>query len=414
MLQYFRRSFSARLSLWVTGFVTIIFVVALILLFRFSLAVAQDESQERIMQVLEHAALQADHVLHQTELTASTTTWMIQEHLSKPDSIPVLCQKVIQANPWIDSCYIADVSIAPSDTAYWYEPSLDTMTGEIPLQPMVISYRHPIFDTQGHRATTLVMDVKVDWTDLTTVIAENAPYAHCFLWGKKGHDQFAESGYRQLLIDGEKAFEFYRPFRKGHWGLALICPEQQILSDYYRLMNIAVGVAVIVLLLLLFTCRRIIDHNLSSLDDLSDIVRRISQNQFDEPIPNRDRKDEIGELHRSFSQMQQALTNHINELHQKTEALKQRNEELKAAYERGREDERTKAAFLSHTTSQIMPPANVVNTTTNILSAKYQTITKEEMTLLKTQITESSDTITRLIDEMLTASQKTDENSSAL
>lgn len=92
MLQYFRRSFSARLSLWVTGFVTIIFVVALILLFRFSLAVAQDESQERIMQVLEHAALQADHVLHQTELTASWSSHSLSRSTISPRASVWACR----------------------------------------------------------------------------------------------------------------------------------------------------------------------------------------------------------------------------------------------------------------------------------------------------------------------------------
>lgn len=60
IFRYLRSSFSAQLSLWVTGFVTVIFVVALTLLFRFSLSVVKDESLEQNMQVLEHAALRVD------------------------------------------------------------------------------------------------------------------------------------------------------------------------------------------------------------------------------------------------------------------------------------------------------------------------------------------------------------------
>ena len=74
--RYLRSSFSAGLSLWVTGFVTAIFVVALTLLFRFSLSAVKDEALEQNMEVLEHAALQADRMLHQVEVTAKTVGWM--------------------------------------------------------------------------------------------------------------------------------------------------------------------------------------------------------------------------------------------------------------------------------------------------------------------------------------------------
>ena len=57
LFRYLRSSFSAQLSLWVTGFVTVIFVVALTLIFRFSLTVVKEESLEQNMQVLEHAGV---------------------------------------------------------------------------------------------------------------------------------------------------------------------------------------------------------------------------------------------------------------------------------------------------------------------------------------------------------------------
>ena len=96
IFRYLRSSFSARLSLWVTGFVTAIFVVALTLLFRFSLTVVKEESLEQNMQVLEHAALRVDRILHQTEMTAKTAGWMIHQHLAQPSVIQGLCQEVMR------------------------------------------------------------------------------------------------------------------------------------------------------------------------------------------------------------------------------------------------------------------------------------------------------------------------------
>ena len=91
--RYLRSSFSAGLSLWVTGFVTAIFVVALTLLFRFSLSAVKDEALEQNMEVLEHAALQVDRILHQVEVTAKTVGWMISEHRGQPSDISALCRE---------------------------------------------------------------------------------------------------------------------------------------------------------------------------------------------------------------------------------------------------------------------------------------------------------------------------------
>lgn len=56
-LHYIRSSFSARLSLWVTGIVTVIYLVFLYLIFQFSITL-RDESLESIMQDL----IEADHM----------------------------------------------------------------------------------------------------------------------------------------------------------------------------------------------------------------------------------------------------------------------------------------------------------------------------------------------------------------
>jgi methyl-accepting chemotaxis protein len=230
------------------------------------------------------------------------------------------------------------------------------------------------------------MDVRIDWPQYASAIITRIPYAQCFLQGEGGC---------------YKNEAFYRPFSNQRWGLALICQKEQMLAGFYRLQTINLIVIVVVLLLLLFICRKVIDRNLKSLDLLSDTVKHLSQNRFDEPIPYQGRQDEIGELQRSFSLMQQALSSHIREMHQKTEALTQRNAELQAAYERGQEDERAKALFLSKATSQLLPPVQAISAATSRLSTDYQGFTKQEMTDLKTEITTHSETITALSDQML-------------
>ena len=405
IFRYLRSSFSARLSLWVTGFVTAIFVVALTLLFRFSLTVVTEEAHERNMQMLEHAALRVDRIIHQTETTAATASWMIRQHLAQPTIIQGLCQEVMASNPWIDSCYVMPVGQENVETACWKEPLLDSVSDSVALRPMVMTYYLPVLDSQGERRLTFVIDIQIDWAETKSVVTTKIPYAQCFLQGVGGLYRLENSGYRQLEIKGRNVYHFYRPFSHTDWGMAMLCPERDIMADYNRLQTIGIVVMVVVLLLLLLLCRTVIDRNLKPLDLLSAKVRRISQNHFDEPIPTNNRQDEIGELQRSFSIMQQSLASHLNEMHQKTAELQERNQELQAAYERGREDERTKTVFLSTISEKIMIPVNEIQAATERLSARYQDLTKAEMHQLQQQINTHSETITSLIDQTLITSQ---------
>ena len=183
--------------------------------------------------------------------------------------------------------------------------------------------------------------------------------------------------------------------------MAMLCPERDIMADYNRLQTTGILVMVAVLLLLLLVCRLVIDYNLKPLDLLSVKVRRITQNHFDEPIPTNNRQDEIGELQRGFSTMQQSLASHLTEMHHKTEELQKRNEELQIAYERGLEDERAKTAFLSSISERIMVPVNKIHDATDYLDLHYQDLTKEEMARLQQQIVAQSEIITNLIDQTL-------------
>ena len=396
--RYLRSSFSARLSLWVTGFVTAIFVVALTLLFRFSLAVVKDETLEQNMQVLEHAALRVDRMLHQVEVTAKTVGWMISEHRGQPSVISALCRETIQANPLIDSCYVIPAERLWVEEARWQSPLLDAM---------VLVYHFPVTDGDGKPLLTLALNVRMDWKDIVrSHVTEPMPYARCYLMGAKSKDRQEESGYQLCQNETMRLYRFYRPLSHTEWGFAMLCAERDVMADYSRLQTTDILMIVAVLLVVLLICRLIVDHNLKPLDLLSEKVRRISQNHFDEPIPADRRLDEIGGLQRSFSTMQQSLASHLSEMHQKTAELQERSQALQAAYERGREDERTKAAFLSIISEKISEPVSGIQAATDRLSVRYESLTKAEVNQLQEEIVVGSHTITSLIDQTLMDSQE--------
>lgn len=405
-VRYLLRSFSARLSLWVTGFVTAIFVVALTLVLRFSMSVVKEESLEQNMEVLEHAALQADRMIHQAEMTAKTAAWMMSQHREQKKVIDGLCHDVMQANPWIDSCYVVAAGQQEAETARWLSPQLDAASDIVDLKPLPLTYLLPVADAAGQPLLTLVISVMVDWKDIVRQhVTDPLPYAKCYLVGAKSDDRGEKDGYELRRSDNGERYHFYRPLSHTEWGLMMVCSERDIIAGYNRLWIISILVMVAVLLLLLLVCRLVIDYNLKPLDLLSGKVRRISQNRFDEPIPAPKRLDEIGELQTSFSTMQQSLANHLSEMHHKTEELQKRNEALQVAYERGREDERIKTVFLSTISEKIMEPVSEIQAATDRLCVRYQDFTKEEMNQLQQVITANSDRITKLIDQTLKVSQ---------
>ena len=260
IFRYLRSSFSARLSLWVTGFVTAIFVVALTLLFHYSQAVVKDESLEQNLQVLEHAALRVDRMLHQAEMTAETASWMIRQHLAQPDIVQGLCQEVIQANPWIDSCYVKSAEAQNTETARWQEPLLDSVSDSVALRPMIMTYHLPVADASGKHCLTFVIDVQIDWTEIHSVVTSQIPYAQCFLQGVGGLYRLENGGYRKLQVDGRNIYHYYRPFNNTDWGMAMLCPERDIMAGYNRLQATGIIVMVVVLLLLLLLCRETVGN----------------------------------------------------------------------------------------------------------------------------------------------------------
>lgn len=85
LIQLLRTSFTARLCLWVAAFVTAVFMVTLFLMLRFSKAVVQDESIEKMKQLVENVTLEMDNALS----------------VSEPDFLKAYYQQALQSSPRI-------------------------------------------------------------------------------------------------------------------------------------------------------------------------------------------------------------------------------------------------------------------------------------------------------------------------
>ena len=185
-------------------------------------------------------------------------------------------------------------------------------------------------------------------------------------------------------------------------------------ADYNRLLWLAGLTVVAGILLLLLVCRILIDRHLIPLDQLAETVRHISDHHGDTgleqvptPVIHGERKDEIGGLQSSFITMQQMLAGYINEIHQKTDTLKQSQQELKVAYQKAKEDQRVKTAFLRNITQQIVQPVNALHALTTNIATNYQELSEEDLSRIRSEIISHTNEITALIDQKLITSQQT-------
>jgi sigma-B regulation protein RsbU (phosphoserine phosphatase) len=143
--------------------------------------------------------------------------------------------------------------------------------------------------------------------------------------------QRGEEGMKQIRLEDEDCYVFYKPLSTTGWSMAIVCPESDIYSGYNRLQRTVTIIVLVGLLLMLLVFSRIVGWELKPLKRLARQTEFIASGNFDVELTAGSRIDEIGQLTKSFDNMQHSLVNYIEEL-KRTTALKASIEsELKVA-----------------------------------------------------------------------------------
>lgn len=258
---------------------------------------------------------------------------------------------------WYQLCKLLDRPV-------WTEPFIDYNPEDIYSKDMIASYCKPIKDRNGKYVGTISVDLSLTWLSNTISAVKPYPHSYSIMIGRGGtffvhpdstklffhtiftetleHEDTAltalghamqrgEEGMRQLVIDGQESYVFYKPLGNTGWSVAIVCPESDIFGAFNRLRR-AVTIAVLAgLLLLLLVSIRIITRELKPLRRLADQAGVIAKGNFDETLPESGRVDEIGQLSQSFSDMQRSLAGYIEELKQTTAQKASIESELKVA-----------------------------------------------------------------------------------
>ena len=244
--------------------------------------------------------------------------------------------------------YYMDWYLLPQllDRSCWTEPyvDLDVATGT---KEMVTSYSQPLKDKDGKTIGVINVSIPLNW--LSKTIEEDKPYPNSYILmtGKGGayfvhpdttklicqsvftgtleHPDSArtalghamqrgEEGMKRQVINGQDSYIFYKPIGTKGWSVAIVCPESDIFGGYDKLKHIVIVIVALGLLTMLLFFLRIITRELKPLHQLAKETEAIAQGQFDTALPELKRIDEIGQLSRSFGEMQQSLVSYISEL----------------------------------------------------------------------------------------------------
>ena len=244
--------------------------------------------------------------------------------------------------------FFADWYLMPTllGHACWTEPYMDydapTNTSE-----MVTSYCQAIKANDGRIIGVINTSLSLNWLSQTISAVKPYPNSYSIMIGRGGtyfvHPdstkitrqtiftqtletpdtamvslghamQHGEEGMREMHINGEHCYVFYKPLGKTGCSMAIVCPESDIFGGFDRLRRTVMAIVCVGLLLMLYFFIRIITRELSPLRRLAREAETIASGQFDTQLPNFERTDEIGQLSQSFGNMQQSLVRYIEEL----------------------------------------------------------------------------------------------------
>jgi len=250
------------------------------------------------------------------------------------------------------------------DRPVWTEPFLDYNPQDIFSEVMIASYCKPIKDKKGVYIGTISVDLSLGWLSETISAVKPYPNSYSIMIGLGGTyfvhpdptklfyetiytealenddpDRMAlghamqngEEGMRQLKIDGEDCYVFYKPLSSTGWSVAIICPESDIFAGFNRLRYTVFGIVILGQLLMFYFFGRIIGREIKPLHQLARQAETIASGHFDETLPDDGRTDEIGQITKSFTNMQNSLVNYIDELKKTTASKAAIENELKVA-----------------------------------------------------------------------------------
>ena len=469
-----RHSLTTQIVVWVVGFVSVLFVTALFIMFHYARESIYQEAMEKARQTLRTTELRIDNTLNEVETATRSMHWTIEKRLNRPEIMDSLCRQLLRVNPHIQSCTIAfepgvypqygiyhevyahrnpndstqiDITINGGKQLYtrekwyftplhlekpiWIDPYVDIEHGETSI---ITSYGMPLHNKDGELVGVLSAHISMKWFADLVLSLKPFPNSHASVMGTDGHliihpDStleeheafFQESfnnptsqahlaaismktghiGHNEITMGDKHGFIFYHPFENAGWSVSIVCPESDIFSSYDALLWLTIIISLIGLLLLGLFCFFISHFKLKPLQQLVDTARQMAEGQLDAPVEESHRDDEVGYVQNTFRQMQQSIGQHIAHITQLTDVLRQRNDDLKLAYEQAREADRMKDAVIMNMSDRMEQSVKAIHATVDDFRQHIADMDANECRHMAEKIGTHTETTTELLGNLL-------------
>ena len=340
------------------------------------------------------------------------------------------------------SYFVLDWYMKPKDQkrGCWIDPFLNVNPQSKYKTEIISSYSRPLYDQQGRFVGVIAIDMLQKWFSETVTSLEPYPNSSSIIIGREGYyfvhpdttkllkqtifsdpdpkakndviplgmDMIAgKSGMRQLVVDGQDAFVFYRPIGHEGWSMAIVCPESDVFSGFTNLYRIVWTIIIIGLLIILLFSYQTIRKSITPLKMLDSQAHRIAEGHFNDDLPTTTRSDTIGQLQNDFVQMKQTLSAYVGNIQQMNKDMEQRNQELVVASELAREANKKTTDFVQDMMHQIRTPLNIISGFVQVLEENYHDLPEEEIRNIISMMEDNVWKINR-IARMLVASSEID------
>lgn len=145
------------------------------------------------------------------------------------------------------------------------------------------------------------------------------------LKGEKGKGSFHKNGIKYYL--------YYAPVEGTVWNMAMIFPYSHIREGLRRFHGIWIFFFLLFTLLLITASTLTIRKITHPLRLFASSARSIAEGNFRTPLPSIHSRDEMGELHHAFGEMQEKLEHYISNLEKTTAAKEKIESELRIAHD---------------------------------------------------------------------------------
>ena len=242
-----------------------------------------------------------------------------------------------------------------SKEGYWAKPFLDNDSAQSPL----VSYLLPIRDARQRLNEKMQPTRALNWknseewnpeyqlyffmTDSTGTILVHPDTKRLVVENMQpyinddnknwGYLSVADSREEEKVVEGVKTLLCRQVVKYTDWDICLVMPLFFIDVVGYAIAGIAIMFILLGLLVVYFFGRRSIKKQVRPLKQLATTADEVAKGNFKTVLPELKSRDEIHMLRDSFAQMQQSLTQYVEDLRATTAQKASMESELKVAHD---------------------------------------------------------------------------------